>query len=344
MDCSELKSLAVSDYGVKSFSSGSTPLQIYESTNLSSATISETKGQFTATIPANTKEYVLMAVVEEQADGQSNSPPAEIDDPVAFNEVANEHFYLYNQLTSTTYTSATIPAQDPVFTDSNVCSTSTTTYGWKITNQQLVCQRYLVHVAAFNGTGGGSNPPMNGMGEYFSKSSQQTITSTESNISWDLVKTDSSGGAVGYPPPGPIGNAVSITGSTSINYGEAAPGFDRSRFIGSYRPCILLRFNPAIGKPVGTTATSITATLYINGNSVASKTSSSLESVEFSWAFSINGVGDFGDSRPPQNNSLDSYNGWVSPSVRIGVKCDSGTLDILKSTKLSDIVVNYPYS
>lgn len=213
--------------------------------------------------------------------------------------------------------------------------------GWQIDDVLAVVTRNAQYQAYFGVPG---NFVLVSPDEYFTKSAAQVnITSSETDITWDLVKRSSSGGAdPSYPNTNAIGNPAPITSTATLLYSSNAPGFDKARFpFGIYRPCILL-YLQAAPYTVSGSPTTLTFRLYIN-SVLVSTASSAISTGKAFWAFSVKGVGDYGTARPPQNNPGDSLNGWSAPIVRLTAQADAGTVGLGTSTKLMDYVLLYPF-
>ncbi len=215
-----------------------------------------------------------------------------------------------------------------------------TAYGWEVLGSSVILEKKQPYIALgpYNTTKGSSVITPN---EDFSLQADQTATG-ETDISWGTVKLSESGGASrAYPQPTATGSAVNFGPSTSLNFNQEAPGFDKARFKGSYRPVILATLSLACF-PIAGVATSVTVKLYINGTLVRTTTGISPNGGVIPYAFSILDVGDFSDVRPPDNDASNQLDGWAAPSVRITVTPDAGSLTISKNTLLQDYVLPYP--
>lgn len=181
--------------------------------------------------------------------------------------------------------------------------------------------------------------------EYFTLQTSQTVTTTETSISWGAVKLTDQGAASRdvYPQPTVLGGQTNYTPSTSIQFSSNAPGFEKRRFLNPnvYRPFILcqLQLNCTIrsGSP-----TALTVKMYINNTLVRTTTSVPVNGGLILYGFSILNLGTFSEFRPPDNDSNNDLEGWPNPSMRISVATDTGEVQIISTTKLYEIVMQYP--
>lgn len=212
--------------------------------------------------------------------------------------------------------------------------------GWQINSVLAILTRQPSYIASI---GGGSNVTVISPSEYFLASAQQTVT-TATAIVWGSVKRSPSDGGAdpSYPLPTALGGAVAITPTDSVKYSSDSGGFNKSRFPFYYRPCILLAFK--LQSSNSTTGATTTARLYVNSTLAATVSGIPAVGGTVRWAFSIKDIGDYGTSRPPQNDASNGYAGWASPSVKVTVQPSSGTLVVSPNTKLEDYVMAYPAS
>lgn len=234
------------------------------------------------------------------------------------------------------WTSDTIAESDDTPVPNPIASNGA--YGWEVSEVVVILERKVSFPAYV-----AKRPQLQTAipQEYFTKSEDQTA-SGETNITWDMVRTTSAGGAdPSYPAPASNGSAVATASSVNLQYSSLSPGFNKSRFLGYYRPTILLRLSLMTTALSGSPA-SLTVKLYINNTVVQTIAGVALTNVILYWAFSIKDVGEFTDNRPPQNNPADNLNGWTSPVVKISVTPNTGTVSIGAATTLYDVVLNYP--
>lgn len=179
--------------------------------------------------------------------------------------------------------------------------------------------------------------------EYFSLQGDQTgITTSPVDVSWDIVKLTSSGGASrAYTTTD--GSPVNITPTTTLDYRSDTPGFSAERFGTNsyYRPVILLVFSPDTTATAGS-PTELTVKFYVNGTLVRTTTSVPLTGGSIYYGFSIEGVGNFTDKRPPDNDPNDNLDGWPLPTIRFTVQTDTGTVKLNAGTSVLDYVLQYP--
>lgn len=332
MSCSEIKQGAITDFNGKSFAAGSAPIQIYEKTTDTAAEVSVTHGSVNQDL-SNKISYdcfdgMLLLKLTDPADSLtniSNNPPV----------VANNKFNRFaNIAIPSDYTSVLIGDQEPEFSIAT-CTVTEQKKGWKLADYKIVLERNTE-----SGTGGVPAATWGGPGEVFQLSDQQTLASTETNVSFDMFKRGSSGAASStYGGSADDPNPITITPTTLLMYSADSEGFNPENFTGPYRPTVALRFTYGITQ---TTATAVSIKLYINGTLI--QTVSGGLSGSIVWAFSVLGVGNFGVSRPPQNNPADSYNGWASPSVTVSITTGATGGKLSAGTKMEDLVLNYTAS
>lgn len=217
--------------------------------------------------------------------------------------------------------------------------------GWYISDQIVVIQRAIANLASFYGRGGSSLfslPSLNALNEYFLQQSVLTVSTTPTDILWGKSVLSLNGGADrSYPAGTATGTPQTYTPSASIQFSVDAPGFSRARFSGYYRPCVLMQLTLGLSAVSGA-PTSATVSMYINGVLVRTTSGLSVTGSTILYCFSIKGLGDFTSQHPPDNNSADSYNGWSNPAVSFKVSVNAGSVTVNTSTKLADVVLNYP--
>lgn len=155
MSCTSNKTAARAEFVSNSFASGSTPIQVYEKTlstnneaevsvtkGVVTATLTFTAGIFPATVNGTGKLYLK---ISQQTDGESNTPPVEVENPAVFKEDTTQTVTMDTAFTSTTYADQ-YSASAPTFSAGNVCG-STTILGWKMTDSQVVMNRTIIQAA-----------------------------------------------------------------------------------------------------------------------------------------------------------------------------------------------------
>jgi len=158
MSCTDNKAAARTAFGLASFASGSTPIQVYEQTQSTdnTATVSVTKGTISATLTfANsifptyvTGDGAVYLKISQQTDGSSNTPPVTASSPALFRKDTAQTVSLNNVFTSTTYADQYNGISDaPTFSGDNTCSVGTFIKGWSMTDSQVVMTRSIIKTA-----------------------------------------------------------------------------------------------------------------------------------------------------------------------------------------------------
>lgn len=158
MSCGANQTTARTNFNSASFSSGVSPIEVYEETKSTNnqATVSVTKGTLGATLTFSGVTFPtvvngtgsLYLKVAKQTDGSSNTPPITPTTPATYSQDSAQAVTLNTTFTSTTYAN-TYGSSAPTFSAGNDCGGADKIYGWFISDAQVIMVRTPIFNASF---------------------------------------------------------------------------------------------------------------------------------------------------------------------------------------------------